>query len=211
MMYDNKKKYEYNDNESCTLVINASEHVAGKLASFIAKNLLEDVPITVIHAENIVFTGPIERGVGRFASFLNKRKLTNPLKGPFHHRSPSMLFQRIVSRMVPKKKRRGQCALSLLRVFDSCPEELAGTECVVCPKAMLKYTADPIRKFYYVKDLCRKYGWKYYDEVERENSVLQNIRQQKSIAKEEMIKKENEVRQTDKFKRRVDELLSLIE
>ncbi|ELQ76655.1 60S ribosomal protein L13a [Trachipleistophora hominis] len=209
-MYNPNRTYEHN-NQSREIVINAKDHVAGKLATFVAKNILEGVPVTVVHTENIVFTGPIERGVGRFKDFLNKRKLTNPLRGPFHHRSPAMLFTRIVRRMVPKKKYKGQCALSLLTVHDSCPDDLVATQCMVCPRAMLKYTADPIRRFYYMKDLCSKFGWKYFNEVERQNVIVEEIRRKAKETKEKIAEKVNSIKESDKFKRRVEELMAQIE
>lgn len=122
-----------------------------------------------------------------------------------------MLFKRIIKRMVPKKKYKGQIALSLLTVQDSCPDELGTVNYMVCPKSLIKYTADPIRKFCHLKDLCKGYGWKYHGVVEKQNARVKEIRTK--FKEENMLMKENElkIRESERFKRRVDELMAQIE
>lgn len=209
-MYQIHRHYEHNF-DIPPIIINATGHVAGKLATHVAKRILEGVPCTVVHTENLILTGPIERSVGRFKSYLNKRQLTKPSKGPFHQRSPSEFFKRIVRRMVPKKKVKGQKALDLLKVYESCPEELTTAKFLVCPKALKKYTTDPVRKFFHLKELLVKFGWKNSDIVEEQNIEINNIRtkiKEKKVLRED---KEKEVRTSEKFKRRVEEFMSQIE
>lgn len=210
MKFYSRRVFEHN-NQSPALIIDAKEHVVGKLATFVAKHLLEGQKIIVINTENLVLTGPIERGIQRFKEYLNKRRLTKPEHGQKHHRSPSLFFQRAVRRMVPKRIVKGKRALSLLTIYESCPDDLINSDWMNCPKALLKNTADPIRKFYHLKNLLIKYGWKYSKETEEQNQKVEKLRsemkQQKMLERE----KENEIRKSDKFKRRVSELMAQIE
>ncbi|KAF7692993.1 60S ribosomal protein L13a [Cucumispora dikerogammari] len=190
------------------LYINADKHVGGKLATHIAKALLEGDKVTVVHCEKLVYTGPVHRGVGKFEAYLNKRRIVNPLKGQFHFREPSKFFKRTISRMVPKRFFRGQEALSRLELYEGCPKELENIVFDVCPKALLSYTADPKRKFYILGDLLKKYGWKRSEIVEQFNKEqegrLYKIRQEEQQMKE----KQEKFKQTPEYKKKVDELLS---
>ena len=52
----------------------------------------------------------------------NKNSNTNPRKGgPYHYKSPSKLFWRVVRGMLPHKTKRGTAALERLKVFEGCP------------------------------------------------------------------------------------------
>lgn len=67
-MYNPNRTFEYNNSKQM-VIINAEGHVAGKLATVVAKHLLEEVPVTVIHCENVIFTGPLKRDMGRYKEF----------------------------------------------------------------------------------------------------------------------------------------------
>lgn len=189
------------------IIIDASEHVGGKLSTFVAKKLLENNSITVVHCENIKFTGPIHRGVGRYKDFLRKRNLVNPLKGPFHYKAPSALFRRIVKRMLPVRTKRGDLALKRLEVFDGCPKELELEKTLVCPKALLSYTADLRKSSYRLGDLCTKFGWKYDEITKKQN-------EEKRVKLEELekmnIQREKEIQEyknSNEFKRKFEDLM----
>lgn len=210
MQYKPNRVFEHNC-ESPAIVINARDHVAGKLATFIAKNILEGQQVIVINTEYLVLTGPMERGIGRFKDYLNKRRLTKPEKGQKHHRSPSMFLQRIVRRMVPKRKVKGQRALKLLTVHESCPDEFMNSKWLVCPKAQLKNTSDEIRKSFYIKDMLVKFGWKYSKEAEQQYQHIMAGRTEQLYKKAQDFEKESEIKKNPKFAQRVKELMAQIQ
>lgn len=210
MIYRPNRVFEHNY-ESPAIVVNAQGHVAGKLATFVAKNILEGQKVIVINTEYLVLTGPIERSVGKFTRYLNKRRLTKPENGQKHHRSPSMFFRRIVRRMVPKRIVRGQKALTLLSTYESCPDDLIHSKWVVCPKALLKNTADPIRKSFYIKELLIKFGWKYSNEADLQYQKTMAIRNDRKEKLERENTKNEEIRKTERFNHRVEELMDKIE
>lgn len=210
MIYRPNRVFEHNS-EAPALIVNAKGHVAGKLATHVAKNIVEGQKVIVINTEDIVLTGPIERSIGKFKSYLNKRRLTKPEKGQKHHRLPSMFFQRIVRRMVPKKKIKGQRALTLLKVHESCPDEFINSKWMTCPKALLENTSNPIRKFFYLKDLLVKFGWKYANEAAEQTQKVSCLRSESKEKEKNEKLKEQKIKQSDKFKRRVEELMAKIE
>lgn len=191
--------------------VDASNQVAGKLSTFIAKTLLEGNKVSVVHCENIVFTGPIERGMKKYERYLRKRRIVNPLKGQFHYKEPSKYFKRVIRRMVPKKKEKGFKALKNLKVYEGCPQKYQDKEFYHVPKALIKYTADPKRKFYILGDLLRRYGWKDYELVRNLN--IKEEKRRKFIS-EKKDKKQQEIEQiklTEEYKTQLENALKNFE
>ncbi len=99
-----------------TIVVDGKGHLLGRLASTIAKQLLNGKKIVVVRAEQIVVSGSINRNKVKYAQFLQKRTNTNPKRGPIHFKSPSRIFWRTLRGMLPHKTVRGQIALAKLAV-----------------------------------------------------------------------------------------------
>ncbi|KAG0441230.1 60S ribosomal protein L13a [Dictyocoela muelleri] len=190
------------------IFIDASDHVGGKLGTFVAKKLLEHNNITVVHCENLKFTGPIHRGVGRYQDFIRKRNLVNPLKGPYHYKAPSALFRRIVKRMLPVRKVKGDQALKRLIVYDGCPKELENEKFMKCPKALLEFTADTRRKSYRLGDLSKKFGWKYDDLTKKQNQEKEERLRKKSEVEEKKKQLIENFKKSKEFERRVEDLMA---
>jgi large subunit ribosomal protein L13Ae len=131
------------------------------LASNIAKAALQGQKIVVVRAEEMFISGPIKRNEGIFQKFLNKTHITNPRRGPFHHRTPSAIFLRKVRGMIPYKTTRGLEALERIQAFEGIPKRYAKKKRVVVPSALkvtnLK-TDSPVTR---LGDLAQKVGWKY--------------------------------------------------
>ena len=66
-------------------------------------------------------------------NYLRKRMNSNPRRGPYHFRAPSMMFFKAVRGMVPRKTARGQAALGRLKVFDGCPHPYDTRKKMVVP------------------------------------------------------------------------------
>lgn len=104
------------------LYIDGSEHVLGRLASGIAKKLLNGDSIFVVNAENIVVSGSHQ---ATFSFFKTKIERGDPYHGPFYPNMPDRIVKRVVRTMLPKNYR-GREALKRLRVYLSVPEDLKG-------------------------------------------------------------------------------------
>ncbi len=105
------------------IVIDASNHILGRLSSEIAKNLLEGKDITVINAEKIIVSGNPKTVIDRFR---RKVKRGNPHHGPFYPKTPTGILKRSVRGMLPYKKTKGREALKRLTIHSGNPENIKG-------------------------------------------------------------------------------------
>ncbi len=116
--------------EKSVTVIDGTGHVAGRLASIIAKRLLNGETIIVVNAEKIIITGKKKRVLEKFLKRISEwRTYYNPEKrGPKYPRTPDRIFKRMVRGMLPHKKPRGRDALKRLKVYVGVPKEYTDAE-----------------------------------------------------------------------------------
>ncbi len=103
-------------------VIDAEGAVLGRLASSLAKSLLDGEEIIVVNAEKAIIVGDPDEVIMRY---LTKRRLNHPRKGPHFPRMPDRIVKRTVRGMLPYKQPRGRDALHRLRVYMGVPKEYA--------------------------------------------------------------------------------------
>eukprot|EP00080_Pristionchus_pacificus_P005001 PDM65021.1 rpl-16 [Pristionchus pacificus] len=147
------------------LVIDGKNHLLGRLASIIAKQILLGQKVVVVRCEEICISGNFHRSKLKYMSFLRKRCNVNPRRGPFHLRSPSRILWRTVRGMVPHKTIRGTQALKLMRGYEGCPAPYDKTKKMVIPSANRHNALKPRRKFCTVGRLAHEVGWQYKDVV----------------------------------------------
>jgi large subunit ribosomal protein L13 len=116
-------------------VIDARDHVLGRLSSILAKRLLNGEKIVVVNAEKAVITG--ERSMV-FERYLEKYERGSKEKGPYYPRHPERIFKRTVRGMLPWKSKRGREAYRNLKVFIGIPDELKEREREVVEEALLE-------------------------------------------------------------------------
>ena len=102
-------------------VINAEGHVLGRLASVVAKALLDGEEIRIVNADKCIITGKQKMIL---ATYRKKRDLTHSRKGPFFPKRSDRILKRTVRGMLPMKKNRGKVALKRLKVFVKVPRAL---------------------------------------------------------------------------------------
>ncbi|KAL5457425.1 hypothetical protein EMCRGX_G034683 [Ephydatia muelleri] len=129
------------------ILIDASGHLLGRLASVIAKTILSGQRVVVVRCEAINISGSFYRNKLKYHKFLDKRCNINPRRGPFHLRTPSRIFWRTVRGMLPHKTKRGAEALKRLKVFDGIPPPYDKKKRVVVPTALRILKLKPGRRF----------------------------------------------------------------
>lgn len=82
----------------------------------------------------------------KYLAFLRKRCNVNPARGPYHFRAPSKIFWRTVRGMLPHKTKRGDAALSRLRIVEGIPPPYDKKKRVVVPSALRILRLNPRRK-----------------------------------------------------------------
>jgi len=142
------------------VVIDARGHMLGRLATNVAKQLLNGQKITVVRCENINISGSLFRNQLKYKAFKRLTNNVQPSHGPFHYRAPSKLFFRVVRGMMPHKTARGAAALDRLTTYEGCPHPFDMKKKQVCPDALKVLCLKPYRKYCMLGDLSEKYGWK---------------------------------------------------
>jgi large subunit ribosomal protein L13Ae len=148
-------------------VIDGKGHLFGRLASIVAKQLLQGKKVVVVRTEGIIISGSLARNKVKFAQFIKKRTNTNPNRGPFHFRSPARIFWRSLRGMLPHKTARGQLALGRLATFEGIPEPYDKVKRMVVPEALKAIRMRADRNFCVLGQLSKEVGWGYTDLVEK--------------------------------------------
>jgi large subunit ribosomal protein L13Ae len=135
----------------------------GRLASIVAKQVLNGQRVVVVRCEELNMSGSFFRAKMKYHNFLRKRTLSNPTHGAFHFRAPSRIFFRTVRGMLPHKTARGAAAMERLKVFEGCPEPYSSKKRMVVPAALRVLRLKPGRRFATLGRLSHEVGWKYQD------------------------------------------------
>ncbi|TLZ90863.1 MAG: 50S ribosomal protein L13, partial [Methanobacteriota archaeon] len=104
--------------------IDATGHVVGRLASILAKRLLNGEEIVIVNAEKAIVTGKRSVVFNEYRTRHQRGSTTSRMRGigPNYPRRPDLMLRRTISRMMPYQQPRGREALKRLRVYLSVPE-----------------------------------------------------------------------------------------
>ncbi|RWW43109.1 hypothetical protein BHE74_00051261, partial [Ensete ventricosum] len=78
------------------VVVDARHHMLGRLASIVAKELLNGQRVVVVRCEEICLSGGLVRQKMKYLRFLRKRMNTKPSHGPIHFRAPAKILWRTI-------------------------------------------------------------------------------------------------------------------
>ena len=150
-----------------TVTVDARAHLLGRLASSVAKELLNGQHVVVVRCEELNISGKHIRNKNKYLAFLRKRMATNPKKGPIHYRAPARIFWRTVRGMLPHKTARGAAALGRLRSYEGVPPPYDKIKKMVVPSALRVVRLRPDRKYTRLGRISTEMGWKYGDVIAR--------------------------------------------
>ncbi|CAA9987671.1 60S ribosomal protein L13, putative [Plasmodium knowlesi strain H] len=151
-------------------VIDCKGHLLGRLASIIAKELLNGQRVVAVRCEDINISGSLYRNRLKYQEFLRLRTNTNPKKGPLHLREPSKILWRCVRGMLPHKTYKGKIALKKLKVFVGMPYPYDKKKKYVLPSALRAFRLKKHRRYCRLGTLSSRVGWNY-DELVKKNEV----------------------------------------
>ncbi|EMF17018.1 60S ribosomal protein L16-B [Sphaerulina musiva SO2202] len=150
------------------IVVDGKGHLLGRLASTVAKQLLNGQKIVVVRCEALNISGEFFRAKLKYQAFMRKQTRYNATRGgPWHYRSPAKMFWRTVRGMIPHKTERGAKALERLKTFEGVPPPYDHKKRQVVPQALRVLRLKPGRKYCTVGRLGHEFGWKYQDVVSR--------------------------------------------
>jgi large subunit ribosomal protein L13 len=134
-------------------IINAEGLIIGRMASIIAKRILNGEGITVVNAEKAVISGKKKSRVIEAKEFL---EVGAPRRGPFHYRRPDRIVRRTVRGMVPYKQPKGKQAYKRLKVFIGIPAELKDQKMETLADARAEKLTCP---YFTVGEFAKEIGW----------------------------------------------------
>jgi len=139
------------------IVVDGAGHILGRLASKVAKLLLEGNRVIIVNAEKVLLSGNRKSTFNEFLSRLEIKSRVNPEYGPYHPRRPENIVSRTVRGMLPMRKSKGALAYDRLKVFSGVPKEYENVEKVTFSDAMAK---KPISFYTSVGEVSQRLGSK---------------------------------------------------
>lgn len=121
------------------LVVDATNMKLGRMASIIAKKLMEGMNVVVVNAEKAVITGSKKAILERYLMLIGrsqKRSIWRPTV--WYPRKPENIVRYTIIRMLPRKKPKGREAAKRLKVFRGIPDSFKDVEKVSFEDALLK-------------------------------------------------------------------------
>ncbi len=136
--------------------IDATGHIAGRLCSRVASEILRGKRIVVLNAEKAVLSGKRDTVIAEWKQKLELGSKVNPIYGPLHPRRPDNILWRMVRGMIPKTKAKGTLGLKRLRVYIGVPQKYSGVTLEKVDDAM---ATRPLPMYITLLELARNIGW----------------------------------------------------
>jgi large subunit ribosomal protein L13 len=134
-------------------LVNADGLILGRMASVVAKKLLNGEKVIIVNAEKAVLSGKKKSKVAEAKEFL---EVGAPQRGPFHYRRPDRILRKTVRGMLPFKQPKGKTALKKLKVFIGVPEDLKDQPTVTLKEAQSAKLKGP---YFTLAELAKEIGW----------------------------------------------------
>ena len=99
--------------------------ILGRMASIVAKRLLNGERINIVNADKVVISGKRLQVINEKKKFL---EVGGRGRGPIHWRQPHRIVRRTIRGMLPYRKNRGREAFKKLKVYIGVPEEFEDIE-----------------------------------------------------------------------------------
>ena len=126
----------------CDVILDGNGLILGRLASVVAKLLLNGNIVHVVNVEKTVISKSKKSAVTATKARLGVRTLASQSKNPKRPKRPENIFRRTVRGMLPWKKPRGKTAFKKLRVYTGVPDQYSDVDLQV------PYEAKPISSKY---------------------------------------------------------------
>ena len=138
------------------IVVDATDHIAGRLSSQVAKLLLKGNRVSIVNCEKIMISGTRSNIIKEYREFLEISSVIHPRHSPVHPRSPDTIMKKMVRGMLPRKKPSGLTAHKRLRTYIGSPKELKSFEKIQFENAKIKRAPS---NYTTMGELGRVIGW----------------------------------------------------
>mgnify|MGYP003572095171 CR=1 FL=1 len=134
-------------------IVDAEGLIMGRMATQVAKMLLNGEQVIVTNAEKAVITGSKNHIM---ETYYEKRRMVHPRKGPIFPRQPHLIVRRTVRGMLPYQTPHGREAFKRLTVHIGVPRDVKGK-----PEALKGASSEGKTRFMMVGDISRQLGAKF--------------------------------------------------
>jgi large subunit ribosomal protein L13 len=138
------------------IVVDATDHIAGRLSSNVAKLLLKGNRVSIVNCDKIMISGTRSNIIGEYKEFLEINSINHWKHGPKHPRRPDTIMKKMIRGMLPREKPSGKAAHRRLRTFIGSPKEVKSFKKTKFEKAMIKKSSS---NYTTMADLGRTIGW----------------------------------------------------
>jgi len=139
------------------IVVDATDHIAGRLSSNVAKLLIKGNRVSVVNCDKIMMSGTRSNQIKEYREFLEINSIINPKHGPVHYRRPDTIIRKMIRGMLPyDRKPSGKEAHQRLRTYIGSPKELKSLKKIQFEKAKIKKS---VSNYTTMAELCRVIGW----------------------------------------------------
>jgi len=135
------------------IVIDADGLILGRMASNIAKRLLEGEQVAIVNAEKAVLSGRRRSKTAEAKEFL---EVGGVGRGPFHYRRPDRMVRKAVKGMLPIRRPKGIQAYRRLQVFIGVPDNLKDRKMETLTDSQAKKLTCA---YFTVGELAKGIGW----------------------------------------------------
>ena len=107
------------------IVVDATNHIAGRLSSNVAKLLIKGNRVSVVNCEKIMMSGTRSNQIQEYREFLEINSIINYKHGPKHYRRPDTVMAKMIRQMLPfDRKPSGKESFQRLRTYIGSPKEI---------------------------------------------------------------------------------------
>ena len=139
------------------IVVDATNHIAGRLSSNVAKLLKQGHRVSIVNCEKIMYSGTRSNLIKEYREVLEINSIINPKHGPVHYRRPDTIITKMIRQMLPyDRKPSGKESIKRLRAYIGSPKELKSLEKTQFEKAKIKKSPS---NYTTMGELCRVIGW----------------------------------------------------
>ena len=139
-----------------TVYVDATNQIAGRLASKVAKLILTGRRVVILNAEKALISGSRNSVISQWKKSLELSSRVNPIYGPIHPRRPDNILRRMVRGMVPRKKPKGQTAMKRLRVYIGTPTDVKAGKLTQFSDTV---ATRPVPVYVTMGELSKNLGW----------------------------------------------------
>jgi large subunit ribosomal protein L13 len=107
------------------MIVDVKGLVAGRVATKVAKAIINGEQVTVLNAQEAVVVGNTESIMEKYKRRVDAAVKSNPNFGPKYSRVPDRLFRRMVRNMLPTNKTAKDRIIKRLDVYNEVPKEFA--------------------------------------------------------------------------------------